>query len=124
MTPFDYMRDISETKKYILEDEDDYNSFIVNRGFSLHQDTIMLANEANMLTKLDKKLQHDFLFNTVRKRKRWAKWPKKQNDDNLALIQEYYKYSIDKAKSVLSILNADQLARIKEELTQGGVERK
>lgn len=122
MTPFDYIKDISDKKEYIFDNEKDYVPFIVNRGFSLYQDTIMLANIANKLSNIDKKLQHDFLFYSVNKRKRWAKWPKKQKNEDLAYIQEYYKYSIDKAKSVLSILSADQLAKIKEELKQGGIE--
>ena len=124
MSPFDYIKDISEGKKYILaEDDGEYIPFIINKAFSLYPDTIMLANEANQLASLDKRLQHDFLFNSIKKRKRWAKWPKKDKNEDLALIIEFYKYSIEKARSVLPLLNADQLAKIKEELTQGGVEK-
>lgn len=119
-TPFDYIRDISETKKYLYTEDNDYIPFITNKAFSLYPDTIMIANEANQLMHLDKQLQHDFLFNSIKKRKRWAKWPKKHKDEDLALISEYYKYSIDKARSVLPLINADQLAKIKEELKQGG----
>lgn len=127
MGPFDAVNSISHTKKYLLEDEAterEYVPFIVNRAFSNFNDTLLLANEINKYPHLDKKLQYDFLFNSVTKRKRYSKWNKKKTDDKVDLIAQYYKYSIEKAKSVLPLLTDEQLAIIKQKLTQGGVDKK
>lgn len=120
MNLFDIVNDISYKKEYVF-DEDIYNAYITNLAFSMYMDTIFIANEANKLTNLDAKLQHDYLFNIVYAKKRWAKWPKKVFNEDLSCIMEYYKYSIDKAKSVISLLSDDQLAQIKQELTQDGM---
>lgn len=122
MNVFDFVNDISYKKEHILKDNEDiYNSFIVNRAFSLYKDTIFISNEANKLSSLDKDMQYDYLFNKVTKQKRWSKWPKKDKNDDLKCVQQYYKYSVDKARFALSILTDDQLAIIKNKLKQGGV---
>jgi hypothetical protein len=45
---------------------------------------------------------------------------KKQEDNDLAAVMEYYGYSPEKAKSALSILSSDQLITIKQKLEKGG----
>jgi hypothetical protein len=69
---------------------------------------------------LDRRLQFDFLINTVRPRKRYNKWLKPETVEVLAQIQEYYGYSIDKARQVLPILTDAQLEIIKKKLDKGG----
>lgn len=117
--PFDYVNSIN-SKDYIMTEDADYNWFIVNRAFSMYPDTIFFANEANKLSNLPVDMQYDYLYGTVSKRKRFAKWPKKQKDEDLALIREYYKYSVETARLVLSVLNDDQLAEIRKRIEQGG----
>jgi hypothetical protein len=124
MNVFDFVKSISYEKNDLLLDNDEreYVPFVVNRAFSLYTDTLFYANEMNKLHHLDKKMQHDYLFKIVPKKKRFVKWPKKLNEDeNVACIAEYYKYSTTEAKSVLSLLTDEQLAKIKKELEQGGV---
>lgn len=120
-TLFDIANDISYKKEYIYE-QGIYNHYLTVIYFSLHLDTLFIANKANILTNIPDRLHHDFLFYMVNKRKRFSKWPKKEMDENIAIIQSYYKYSFHKAKSVASLLSDDQLAKIKQELTQGGNE--
>ncbi len=125
--PFDYINSVSHTKEYLIEneaDEKEYIPFIVNRGISNFQDTIFYANEINMYPNLDKKLQYDYLYNSLPKKKRFSKWNKKKSSDDLALVQEYYKYSIEKARSVMPLLTEDQLEIIRKTLEQGGVQKK
>ena len=124
MNPFEYLKSINESKKDIMIDdlaEKEYNSFIVNRGLSYFKDTILYANEMNRYHHLDSRLQFDFLINIIRKKKRWSKWIKASEVDNLELIKEYYGYSNEKAKSALDILTKDQLKNIKEKLYKGGI---
>jgi len=121
--PFDYVNDINYGKKNIMVDdvaEKDYNAFIVNRALSYFNDTVLYANEMNIHHSLDSKLQYSFLPNIVRKQKRWSKWLKPNDVTNLELIKEYYGYSNEKAKSVLSLLNDEQLQELKNRIYKGG----
>jgi hypothetical protein len=83
-------------------------------------DTVIYANEMNARPHLDFQLQFDFLINTIRPRKRYNKWLKAETVEVLDLIQEYYGYSIIKARQVLPLLTSDQLRYIKERLNKGG----
>ena len=123
MSPFDFVNAISQSKKDLMEDpvvERLYQPFLVNKALSYFPDTVMYANEMNRRHLTDTKLQFQFFLNTVRPARRFAKWVKKQEDNDLAAVMEYYGYSPEKAKSALSILSSDQLITIKEKLEKGG----
>lgn len=116
-SPFDFINAISDTKQDILEDEKEYNSYLTNRGLSYYLDTIEKSNNMNMNHHLDPRLEFDYLINTIRKRKRFSKWFKRKDEDDLKFVMEYYGYNVSKAKTALSILSTDQLAIIKEIMT-------
>jgi hypothetical protein len=127
MNPFDYLNTINVTKKNMMRGsendelaEKEYNAFIVNRGLSLFQDTITLANEMNIHHDADNKLQYEFLINIVRPRKRFSKWYKKEEDGDLEAVKEYYGYSNQKAIQALTVLTRDNIITIKEKLEKGG----
>ena len=123
MSPFDYLKAINETKKDIMVDdiaEDEYNPFMVNRGLSYFQDTVLYANEMNKYHNLDHRLQFDFLINIVRKRKRFSKWNKNTDPDALSVVKEYYGYSNEKARQVLSLLSNEQIQELKKRMFKGG----
>lgn len=123
MNPFEFANAICDSKQNLIVDdisEKSYNAFMVNRSLSYHYDTVLLANEMNQRSFLDKKLQFDFLLNTVRKKKRFAKWVKPISSDDLQLIKDYYGYSNEKAKHALLILNSDELLKLRERLFRGG----
>lgn len=119
---FELINNISYTKKISsLEDIDSaYNGFVVNKAFSLHPDTIMYANDMNINHNLSNKAQHDYLMNSIRKRKRWAKWPKKINNTDVEIISTFYNISYNKAAAAAKILTQKQLALIKQQMTRGG----
>ena len=123
MNPFDYLKAINETKKDIMVDdiaEREYNPFIINRGLSFFKDTILYANEMNRYHHLDNRVQFDFFINIIRKKKRWSKWIKSSDIDNLELIKEYYGYSNEKAKSALSLMSNEQIEQLKQRIYKGG----
>lgn len=123
ISPFDFANAINYSKEDLIVDEwseKQYNPFIVNKSLSYGADTVIYANEMNSRPHLDKLLQFDFLINTVRPRKRYNKWLKAETVDVLATVQEYYGYSIEKARQVLPLLSADQLEQIKNKLNRGG----
>ena len=126
MSPFNYIKAISETKEDVMltpQDERKYSSFIVNRGLSFFMDTIFQVNELNRNHHLDSRLQFDYLLNSVRKKKRYSKWLKPEKLQDLDVVKEYYGFGNEKAKDALRILSEDQLAFIKDKLNQGGAEK-
>ena len=123
MNPFDFIKSINETKKDIMVDdisEKGYNPFIINRNFSHFNDTVLYANEMNRYHHLDHRLQFDFFINIIKKKKRWSKWIKPQDINNLELIKQHYGYSNDKAKSVLQLFNNEKIEELKIKGLKGG----
>ena len=121
----DYLNAINYTKESLLDTEDEqwvkkYPPFIINRCLAPFPDTIMLVNEVNQLHFLDKKLQFDFLINSLRARKRFTPWLKAKKLENLECVKEYYGYSNEKAKAALDILNDEQISTIKTKINKGG----
>jgi hypothetical protein len=123
ISPFDFANAINHSKENLIVDdwsERQYNAWIVNKSMSYGADTVIYANEMNSRPHLERRLQFDFLINTVRPRKRYNKWLKAETVDVLATVQEYYGYSIDKARQVLPLLSDAQLEHIKNKLNRGG----
>ncbi len=123
MSPFELIKSISNTKKDILENEKDYNAFMVNRGLSYFPDTVLYANEMNKFHHLDNRLQYSFLINIVRKRNRFSKWNKSIESENINAIKRYYGYSNEKARDVLPLLSNENLNIIKGKIFHGGTQR-
>lgn len=127
MNPFDYLNSINQNKKNLMDGtendelaEKGYNAFLVNRGLSYFPDTVSYANEMNVNNHLDNKLQYLFFLNIVRPRKRFSKWFKKETNDDIEVIKEYYGYNDTKAMQTLSVLTDQQLNTIKQKLEKGG----
>ena len=121
----DYLNAINQTKEPLMDTEDEewekkYPSFIVNKCVAPFTDTILLVNEINQLHHLDKKMQFDFLLNSLRPRKRYTPWLKAKKLENLEYVKEYYGYNNEKAKEALDILNDEQISAIKRRLNKGG----
>ena len=123
MNPFEIIKAISSTKKDILENEKDYNGFMVNRGLSYFPDTVIYANEMNKYHHLDSRLQFDFLINIVRKRNRFSKWNKSIESENISAIKKFYGYSNEKARDVLPLLSDENLKIIRGRIQHGGIQR-
>ena len=123
MSPFEIIKAISSTKENILENEKDYNGFMVNRGLSYFPDTVIYANEMNKYHHLDTRLQFDFLINIVRKRNRFSKWNKSIESENISAIKKFYGYSNEKARDVLPLLSNENLKTIRGRIQHGGIQR-
>ena len=123
MNPFEYLTAINDTKKDIMVDdlaEKSYNPFMVNRGLSYFQDTVLMANEMNVNHHLDKRLQFQFFINIIRQKKRFSKWFKPETENDVEVIKEYYGYSNDKARQVLRLFSKKQIEELKEKVYKGG----
>lgn len=127
---FDIVRAIGQSKHDFFRDEINsmkaerlYEPFIVNKSLSFHIDTILYANEMNLRGHLPALLQHDYLINTIRSRKRIGeKWPKPFEDKDIEAVMEYYACNYNRAKEYLAILTKDQLSEIHDRTFKGGAD--
>ena len=122
--PFDYVNSILQNKKNLIVDElteKDYSPFLVNRTLSYHKDRILYANEMNRRHLADKKLQYDFLLNTIRSQKRpFAKWVKAEKSEDLECIKQVFGLSDQKAREAKRLLSNEQIQKLKEKTETGG----
>lgn len=125
LTPFDFIKSVSFSKEDLLASKDpevekQYNAYIVNRGFSYFQDSILHANEMNMRHALPSSAQYYYYMNSLRKRNRFSKWHKSQKDEDLDLIQKVYQVRRDIAKDYAKILKDSDLEKLRALTDQGG----
>ena len=116
----DWLNSINFTKEDLSEDIKDYPPYIVNRCLSGHLDCVLFANEMNLHHDLEKDMQYQFYLNSLRKRKRFSPWLKKDKIQDLEIVKQYYGYSNEKASQALRILSTEQLEYIKQKLEIGG----
>ena len=122
----EYLNAINFTKENLLDTEDEsvekeYTPFVVNRCLSYFIDTVLYVNEMNRLSHTDKKMQFDYLQNSIRKNKRYSKWLRRESEENLELVKEFYGYSDPKAREILDILTEDDISWMQQMLNTGGV---
>ncbi len=123
---FDILDSITFTKKPFIVDEvteKAYAPVFINKALSLFEDCIIWANEMNMNGHLDNKLQYDYLFHSIRRKKRWGgKWPKPGDDYELDLVCEYYGCNRKRGRENLAILKLfpEEIKKIQRELEKGG----
>ena len=121
----DFLKAINQSKKNIIDEdpmtEKEYLPFVVNRTLSYFLDTVLFANEVYVQSHTDNKMQFDFLLNTIRANRRFSRWLKPEENEDIDAIKEYYGYSSQKARDVLDIFTRSQLSLIHEHLNKGGL---
>jgi len=123
----DYLNAINHTKVSMDKLDDDYEyvlkkyvPFIINKGMSYFPESIIQSNNMNFFCGIDKRMHFDYLQHSVRKRKRFSKWLKKNTSNDLQVIKDYFGYSNSKAYDVLDILTKDDINKMKGDLSIGG----
>lgn len=123
----DWLNSINMSKENLIDEDPDiegkYPPFIVNKCLSGQTDSLMFANEMNRFPQLDHKLQYDFFLNSLRKRKRFSPWLRKDKVDNISAVREYYGFSTEKAEQALNILTIEQINFIHGKLEKGGTQK-
>ena len=121
----DWLNSINFNKNNLIDEDPsvikDYPPYIINRCLSGNLDCIMFVNEMNKYSFLDKDMQYNFYLNTLRKRKRFSPWLRKEKVTDLQCVKQYYGYSNEKASQALKILSPQQLDYIKQRLDTGGM---
>jgi hypothetical protein len=116
----DWLNSINFTKEDLSENIKEYAPFIINKCLSGNIDSVLFANEMNRYHSLDKDMQYSFFLNSLRKRKRFSPWLRKDKVKDLECVKQYYGYSNEKASQALKVLNKEQLKFIKQRLEIGG----
>jgi hypothetical protein len=124
----DYLNAINHSKKPLMDTEDEqvekeYSPFIINRCLSYFIDTVLYSNMMNQHAHLSSKMQFNYLSGSIRKRKRFSKWLKKEMSDDIEIIKEMYNYSDSKAKEVVELFTSEQIKEIDEYLHGDGVRK-
>ncbi len=116
----DWLNSINFTKEDLSYDIKTYSPYVVNRCLSGNIDSILFANEMNKYSFLQKDMQYSFYLNSLRKKKRFSPWLRKEKVTDLEIIKQYYGYSNEKASNALKILTPEQIHFIKQRLETGG----
>ena len=98
-------------KSYQLDLEDMFNDFMTGEGYQPQDQSSVTMNCD--FKDYCKPYEYDKSYRDIR--------TKKEDSDDLAVIQEYYGYNNEKAYQALSILSKDQINYIKKQLEQGGI---
>lgn len=96
-----------------------YEAFMVNRAFSLSEDTVLIANHMNLRPEIPKEMQSLFYIHAVRPRKRFEKWPKQVSEEEVELVAQYYGMSCREAKLSLHLHTSEDLAAMRDVLATG-----
>ncbi|MBT4995452.1 MAG: DNA polymerase clamp loader subunit A [Hellea sp.] len=127
ITPFDFMNAASFSKDDLIANHENpemaenlYVPYIVNRGFTNFEDSILHANEMNQRAHLFKDAQFQYYRGVLRKRKRFSKWPKADKSKDLDAIQEVYQCNRTIAKLYLKALSTADLKEVHSKLSTGG----
>ena len=120
----DWLNSINFNKENLIEEDPEaissYPPYIVNRCLSGAVDSVLFANEMNLNAHLDKDMQYSFFLYTLRKRKRFSPWLKKEQIEDLDLVKKHYGYSNEKAKVAVSLLTKTQIEYIRNKHDMGG----
>ena len=117
----DWLNSINFNKEDLSYDIKTYPPYVINRCLSGFIDTIMYANEMNRYHNLDKDMQYSFYLNSVRKRKRFSPWLRKDKVTDLECVKQYYGYSNEKASQALKF-QIKTIELIKQRLETGGTQ--
>ena len=116
----DWLNSINFNKEDLSHEIRDYPPYIVNKCLSGHLDCVLFANEMNRYHFLDKDMQYSFYLNTLRKKKRFSPWIRKDKVSDLEYVKRYYGYNNENAAQAMKILSNEQIEFIKQKLDTGG----
>ena len=95
---FEYLNAITYKKMDIIGDDEyiekKYNPYYINKSLSQHVDCVFFVNEMNIRPFTERKMQFDFLINSIRKKfRKGEKWLKPELIDDIECVKEYFSYN-------------------------------
>ncbi len=127
---FKYLYAINVSKKNVLLDKSseeykrfakDYSVFRSGR-YLVDRSTIFIVNEVNSKRNVTPERHFIFLLNSLRKEKRYNRWPKgaASKDKDVEMLSIHYEVSLKKAREYLATHTEDQLRQIRETISPAG----
>lgn len=120
----DYLKDINFEKKNILRQDEqaikDFQPFLIRRNLSNFLDAILFVQELNKRPSMEKQLQYDYLLNSLRARKRFAKTHRQEKEEEIEYVKSFYGYNDERAYEALELLSKDDVDIIKTYFIKGG----
>ena len=123
----DYLGPITHSKKKMSEISEDiettkkgYTPFVINRSLSYFPDCIMQANNMNIRYGLDKEMQFEYLRTSIRSKKRFSKWDRKDESERVDVIMKYFGYNYHKASEVADLISEEDIESMKSQMDVGG----
>lgn len=126
---FEFLNSINMTKQNLMDihenGERTYPNYMVQLMLSYHIDCILFVNELNVRGTPDfgitKRMEYEFLLNTIRKGKRFSKLAKPAKPaEAISAIMTLYGYSRKRAEDAAELLNEDQLNELIARCAVGG----
>ncbi len=119
---WDFIKDLTAKKKYILNDENEkkLKSFSLNRYLSADITTVLHAQEMNVRPHLDVDIVYDYYFYALTKKKIFLQYIKNDKIKDVEMLMKYYQYNRERAKEVLKFHSTDKLKEIEATFFQGG----
>ena len=125
---FEYVSTISKKVGIFPQDNmEEFNSVyvkhVVNLAFCRYSDTIFIVDYLVINPQLTNLQHFEYLYNTVPKiNNRYSAWSKEEKSVEIEVIQDVYKYSYEKAKSVIDLFSQKDLDILKTKILKGGRE--
>jgi hypothetical protein len=120
---FEFLKNISQKKENILNEETkkSYSPYIINRYLSMHQGTILYAQEMNIRPSISSEMHYEYLINAVRPMYRRFEYKKAEKDhDDILLLSKYYECSITKARDYFKLHTIEEILSIASKYNEGG----
>lgn len=95
------------------------DAFMMNRAFSLSEDSVLAAHLLNQRPHLWADAHITFYVNTLRARRRFEKWPKTLKDDQIRIIAQFYGMSYREAAASYGIHSEEDIAEMRRVLDDG-----
>ena len=127
MSTFDFVKNINTKTGNLIHQNDEnqkyYNPFIINRSFSNFSDTVLCANAMNKANHLPKTMQYDYLYGCIKKKPRFGKWIKPEENILEDVLMSYYKVNRSRAREYLSMLTDEDIENLKKITNTGGTNK-
>lgn len=124
---FDFLKDISQKKEYIYNDETkkSYVPYMVNRYLSMDQGTVLYAQEMNLRPGLPPELHYEYLMAAIRPMYRHFKYKKGSSEhEDVQMLSDYYECSLRTAREYFKLHTLEDIRNIANKMNVGGVDAK
>lgn len=125
---YDWRYENSVTSGKRIEIDGDYSQWRTNIILSNFKETILYANEMNCHYGVTNQMHYDYLFNSIRKSRRYSKPETKEEkkarekqEELSSLVSAHYKYNATRTKEALRVLTPEQIDYLRKKKEKGGI---